>query len=533
MPKNLLFITADQWRGECLSSLGHLVQTPHLDALASEGVLFKNHFANAVPCGPSRASLYTGMYLQNHRSGTNGTPLDARHTNWALELRKNGYDPTLFGYTDTSNDPRMFDEGDPAFASCGSHESYEGPLPGINPVCMMGGISNPVPWANWLAEKGHEIPSSISDLYFNQRKQDNEQGAEAPAALDMPKEHHVTWFMVDQVMEYIEKNEQQFCIHLSLLRPHPPWLAPEPYNSMYPPEMLENYVRSDSVEQEAKQHPWLDWALKQPDFILPDDPEAFARMKAAYFGLMSEVDDNLGRLFSYLKEKDLWKDTLIIFTSDHGEQAGDHHLLNKMGYFDQSYHIPLIIYDPDEKANATRGSVRTEFTESVDIMPTLLDWLGINSPVQCDGNSLIPAIHTGCKPQNWRTEAHWEFDFRDISKGETHEQSLGMTHHQCTLNVIRGRRYKYVHFTNMPPLFFDLENDPEELINQANNADYFHLVLEYAQKMLSWRMNHDEQTLTHLKLTDKGIVSRDIARYWPEPVASNPPTPRSRPGWVT
>ena len=85
--------------------------------------------------------------------------------------------------------------------------------------------------------------------------------------------------------------------------------------------------------------------------------------------------------------------------------------------------------------------------------------------------------------------------------------------------MIRGQRYKYVHFTNMPPLFFDLENDPEELVNQVNNPDYFQLVLEYAQKMLSWRMNHDEQTLTHIKLTDKGIISQDVARYWPKPAA--------------
>jgi arylsulfatase A-like enzyme len=106
-PLNILFITVDQWRGDCLSALGHpIVRTPHLDALAAEGVLFRRHFANAVPCGPSRASLHTGMYLQNHRSGTNGTPLDARHTNWAKELRAHGYDPVLVGYTDTAQDAR-------------------------------------------------------------------------------------------------------------------------------------------------------------------------------------------------------------------------------------------------------------------------------------------------------------------------------------------------------------------------------------------------------------------------------------------
>ena len=90
MTKNVLFITADQWRGECLSALGHLARTPNLDALAAEGALFTRHFANTAPCGPSRASIHTGMYQHNHRVIANGTPLDDRHTNWALEARRAG-----------------------------------------------------------------------------------------------------------------------------------------------------------------------------------------------------------------------------------------------------------------------------------------------------------------------------------------------------------------------------------------------------------------------------------------------------------
>ena len=93
------------------------------------------------------------------------------------------------------------------------------------------------------------------------------------------------------------------------------------------------------------------------------------------------------------------------------------------------------------------------------------------------------------------------------------ETDLGITQHQCTLNVIRDARYKYVHFTNLPPLFFDLQEDPGEFVNQAANPDYQSLVLEYTQKMLSWRMNHDEQTLTHLALTEDGVVSRPAPRY--------------------
>src|SRR3546814_14552470 len=98
--RKVLFIAADQWRGECLSAIGHpVVRTPHLDALAAEGVLFRRHYCQASPCGPSRTSMLTGLYLMNHRSGRNGTPLDARHSNLALEARKGGYAPTLFGHT--------------------------------------------------------------------------------------------------------------------------------------------------------------------------------------------------------------------------------------------------------------------------------------------------------------------------------------------------------------------------------------------------------------------------------------------------
>ena len=146
-------------------------------------------------------------------------------------------------------------------------------------------------------------------------------------------------------------------------------------------------------------------------------------------------------------------------------------------------------------------------------MPTMLDWIGLEAPNQCEGSSLLSTVEKGQAPTDWRDAAHWEFDFRSVSSGESLESSLGLTQHQCSLNVIRDEHYKYVHFTNLPPLFFDLEKDPGEFINQAENPAYASLVLEYAQKMLSWRMNHDEQTLTHLALTDDGIVSREAPRY--------------------
>ena len=127
--RNILFITADQFRADCLSASGHpVVRTPNLDALAAEGTRFTDNYANCVPCAPSRTSLHTGLYQETHRVLINGNPLDARFTTWANELRSAGRDPVLFGYTDTALDPRTLPPGDPGLTT------YEGCLPGLRHI---------------------------------------------------------------------------------------------------------------------------------------------------------------------------------------------------------------------------------------------------------------------------------------------------------------------------------------------------------------------------------------------------------------
>jgi arylsulfatase A-like enzyme len=501
-PLDVLFITADQWRGECLSALGHpVVRTPHLDALAREGVLFKNHFANAVPCGPSRASLHTGMYLQNHRSGTNGTPLDARHTTWAKEVARAGYDPVLFGYTDTSIDPRGVDADDPWL------RTYEGPLPGIRPVVMMG--ERPQAWVDWLNARGFSTPADIRYAYSVRAPgPDYEDGAAVPKPLALPADADDTSFLVDRCIDYIRGAKVPFVAHLSILRPHPPFIAPEPYNAMYDPLAVPGFVRRATPNEEGAQHPWLAHQLSRRLFRAPADERKLRRLKAVYYGLMSEVDAAIGRMVACLKETGRWDTTLIVFTSDHGEQMGDHWLLGKCGYFDASYRIPLIVRDPRH----TGGRTVESFTENVDIMPTMLEALGLDLPLQCDGRSLAPFLEGGGVPAAWRTEAHWEYDFRNPADASA-ERSLDLTLHQCTMNIVRGPRYKYVHFTKLPPLFFDLARDPGEFENRADDPACLPLVLEHAQKLLSWRMNHDEHALGHIALTDEGPVARVAARY--------------------
>src|SRR5258708_26087611 len=159
---------------------------------------------------------------------------------------------------------------------------------------------------------------------------------------------------------------------------------------MYRREDMPKPVRAASPAEEAKQNALLAYYVnnnKQASFFQDGQGLAsamseadVAQMRASYCGLMSEIDDQLGRVFDYLKQTGQWDDTLIVFTCDHGEQAGDHHLLGKIGYFYESYPIPIIVRDPRAGANATRGAIVEKFTETIDTMPTILDWLDLPAP---------------------------------------------------------------------------------------------------------------------------------------------------------
>ena len=514
-PRKVLFISADQWRGECLSALGHpTVRTPHLDRLAGEGVLFSRHYAQCSPCGPARASLLTGLYMMNHRSVKNGTPLDSRHTNIALEARKAGFDPTLFGYTDSCPDPRRFAPSDPAL------RTYEGVLPG-----MTVGLQLPDHMAAWVADlkaKGY-LFEGRDDVYRPAKDYPGAKGrghSFSPPIFSAADSE--TTFMADSIIKWLSvRQDENWFIHGVFLRPHPPVIAPEPYNAMYDPANVPAPVRAASLAGEETQHPYLAYALNNqreiglytehhPGVLQDIDEVELRQLRATYYGMITQVDDQIGRIMAHLKATGEDRHTLVIFTCDHGEMLGDHYMWGKDGYFDQAYHIPLIIRDPRSAADNGRGRIVDDFSESIDIMPTILEWLGVDVPVQCDGRSLTPFL-AGSRPVGWREDAHWEFDFRDPVRQRV-EGALGLADDECSLAVLRGRKYKYVHFAAQAPLLFDLEKDPGELVNRAQDPAYHGALLASAAKMLSWRMIHAERTLTSRFVTSKGVIERKGAR---------------------
>ena len=508
--KNVLLIVVDQWRGDTLPMLGHpVIETPNIAAIAAEGVTFARHYTQAVPCGPGRASLLTGLYMMNHRAVQNTIPLDARHTNLAFEARRAGYDPALVGYTTTTPDPRIVPAQDPRFTVLGAD------MEGWRPVGSWG--MKMEAYFAWVASQGYTLPDNPWDIWLPQGAGADDIGATCrpsriPAALSDTR-----WF-TDRGLDYLRGAQHKpWLLHLGYYRPHPPFSAPAPWHERFDPAACPPPVRASSAQADAAQHPLLRYYVEnvpRSSFFQngrglgSEMSEAeVLRMRATYYGLMAEVDGQIGRVVAHLKETGQWDDTLVIFTSDHGEQLGDHHLLGKIGYFDQSYHIPMIVRDPDASANATRGTVVQAFTETIDTMPTVLDWLGRQAPRACDGRSLLPFLRDGGTPDGWRTEVHYEYDFRDLFYSKP-ESALGLDMDACSLAVVQDERYKYVHFAALPPLFFDLRADPGQFRDLSADAEHAGTMLRYARKMLDWRLVHADRTLTGYAASPQGLVVR-------------------------
>jgi len=507
MRNNVLFITADQWRGDCLGVAGHpVVRTPHIDALAANGVYFSRHYCQAAPCAPSRAALYTGLYQMTNRVVRNGTPLDHRHDNIARAMRRAGYDSTLFGYTDQGVDPRVTTPEDPWL------KTYEGVLPGFTARTRL--PTEVGPWLGWLKARGHDLPRDFWDIYLPKSGPADPPSATPPIYAADETE---TAFLAGEFLAWLDEQPQgqRWFAHVSFLRPHPPFIVPEPYNTMYDPADGPAFRRAADLATERAQHPLLDYWLatntKDNWFRIgaPAEPvsawneDDFRTLRALYWGMVSEVDAQIGRIVAALKDAGMWDDTVIVLTSDHGEMMGDHHTTGKFGYFEQSFHIPLIVRDPARPDH--HGRMVAAFSENVDVMPTILDALGLPVPGHLDGCSLVPFLN-GETPADWRGEAHWEFDFRDVASGGAQDW-FGLELDACNLTVLRGERYKYVHFGGLPPLLFDLQADPGELTNLADDPAHLAVRLDMAEKLLAWRARHLDRSLTGIELTTDGPVS--------------------------
>ena len=481
MRKNLLFLIADQWRADALGCGGHpVVQTPNLDALAAEGTRFDRCFVQTAPCGPSRMCIYTGRYMCSHRAANNKTPLMDAEDSLPTWLRDSGYAPHLLGYNDYAVDPRTLPPEDPRTREL----SYDNALPGFDTI-VYHEYDSPE-YFEFLRDRGY--PERLLNHHAIHAPNIPDDGPGDHLPLRYPAHYSAEdsecRFLANKAVDFIgDQSDAPWVLNVNFIKPHPPPICPSPFHDIYDPGDMPAPARHSS--ELTSDHPYLAAIHAQPDLVEERD---LRETQANYYGMITEVDTSLGLLFDALKASGQWDRTTIVFSSDHGEYLGDHYLTGKGHFYEGALRVPLIIMDPSSDADATRGETISSFVESIDIAPTLLDALDIPVPDRVQGQSLWPQL-TGATDSG-KGEIHYEKDFRPVE---------GMDPDRCLLWVIRDEHYKYVQFADdsMPPLLFDLATDPGELENIADMPECGPVLLDCCQRLLRWRMVHEDQRMEH------------------------------------
>ncbi|MBO8435636.1 MAG: arylsulfatase [Spirochaetes bacterium] len=437
---NILFIMTDQLRGDSLGYKGHKdVKTPYIDTLASKGIDFSHAYSACPNCIAARAALLTGLSPEhNKRVGyQDNVPWDYERT-LPGELAKAGYYTTCIG--------KMH----------------------VYPVRRYLGFHNVILHDGYMhASRYEDVPyrenQFYADDYFHWLKQN--MGADADSTytgLDCnswvarswcyEEKYHPTNWVTDNVLDFLRRRDPDmpFFLMASYLKPHPPLDPPEYYLSRY-------------IDKELTQPAIGDWETKE--FIEkdgrifdsktgPTDPDLVHEMRAAYYALITHLDHQIGRVIQALIEHKLYDNTLIVFSSDHGEELGDHYMFRKSRPYEGSCHIPMLFSNLEAIGiEGKQGTAIEAVTELRDIMPTLLDVAGARDDEHYDGKSLLDVI---ASPDN---------EPREYLHGE---HSYG----QFSNHWIVTKHDKYIWYSETgEEQYFNLSEDPHELRNLIKAED--------------------------------------------------------------
>lgn len=489
--RNVLFIMCDQLRADYLSCYGHpKLTTPNMDAIAKRGVRFTRAYVQGSVCGASRMSYYTGRYVSSHGSIWNFVPLSVGQKTLGDHLRAAGVRCALVGKThvepDVEGAKRLgidTSEGLGQLAMEGGFEPYardDGVWP---PGFKVTGNA----YCDWLRDRGYVGDNPWHDFANSGRGSHGEilsgwqmRWADKPAAIEEP--HSETPYTTDRAMDFIrDAGDQPWVLHLSYIKPHWPYVAPAPYHDMYGVDDILPVNRSDS--ERVNPHPVVEGFQKYtPSKTFSGDGVREAVIPV-YMGLVKQVDDHLGRLMTYLKENDLEKDTLIVFTSDHGDYLGDHWLGEKELFHDTVVRVPMIVADPRAQADASRGTASEALIEAVDVVPTILDALGLPQPSEwLEGQSLLPLLH-GHPGANGKEMVVCEnsYAFRDEVRLPTGRPVEG-----CHMTMLRTDRWKFIHYEGLAPQLFDMHNDPQELHDLGCDPQWAGVREDMLMRMFDW-----------------------------------------------
>lgn len=438
---NFLFIFPDQWRGDCLSILGHpVVETPFLDNVAAEGTLFTSGYTPSPSCIPARVCLATGMNPSS--TGRLGykdrVPWEFKNTLMRV-LRDNDYQTLMVGKTHFF--PQRLALGFEEMRLCEVRTVEEGFKSDYHA---------------WLEKETSGKIQDTSEIIG--------PNSWIPHPWTYPEYYHPTNWTTDNSIELLSRRDptRPFFLQVNYHRPHPPIDPPQHYyerflNKPLPPVPIGDWADEFDVQS---------YDVNLFFGHLPD--HALDRSRRAYYAQLAHLDVQIGRLLLYMRKHGLLDNTYVIFSSDHGELLGDHHLFRKFNAFEGSAKIPFFIKPPENRGEFKRGVVNDTAVSLVDVMPTLLEEAGIPIPPSVDGISLSPILR-GAPIQ------------RKFIHGEhiDHQPQLGAWQYLTDGHV------KYIWETKSGKEYcFDLDADPQELVNLAARPEHADLVTHWRQRLI-------------------------------------------------
>ena len=450
---NVLIIYADEHRADCLGVMGNPdVKTPHTDALAADGALFRNAFCPWPVCTPSRYSLLTGLNVRQHRGFSNRSTLDPGLPTFPEKLRDEGYETTAVGKMHFN--PVHMDVGFDSLILC----EQNGPGRLVDD------------YHRYLKERDLIDSIDLFDQVRSLREQAPGEYLETFGAgrSNLPEAHHSTTWIGDQAVGTLSKwsRDKPSALMVGFVKPHHPFDPPEPWEQMYDPERLAMLPGwTDDVQKRDIQY--NEGYFKHTGL----SRDSIRRIMRYYYASISHMDAQVGRMVRVLKERGLYDNTLIIYTADHGEYMGFHHMLLKGNFlYDPVVKVPLVIKFPRQEFSR---SVSDALVSGIDVTATILRQTGIEPTEDMTGRAL-QSVCAGQDPG--REYVVTEFTVRNFM-------------------MIRTRTHKLLH-ANDPDqsLFFDLRADPLEFKDLYHDAGKRAEVRYLKDKLLEWFQTQTEAT---------------------------------------
>lgn len=455
---NILFLMSDQHRGDCMGAAGNsAAHTPNLDRLAREGALFENAYSTTPTCTPARTALLTGLAPWRHGMLGYGRVGEGYSIEMPQALRDAGY------YTCGIGKMHWHPQRNP-------HGFHKLILDESGRELTVDFRSD---YRAWLASVAPHVDPDITGLTFNDYR---------AWPYKLPEEYHPTRWTGDVAANFISayQRPEPFFLKVSFARPHSPYDPPQRWWDRY----------RDSALPGARVGRWASKFAPRSDEspnIWHGDmgPEQVRTSRQGYYGAVSFIDEQIGRILSALEQTGQLENTLILYTSDHGDMTGDHHLWRKSYAYEPSANIPMIIRWPNGALSNERGRTIAQPVEIRDILPTFLDAARASGAEGLDGTSLLSLIAD--KRTKWR-------DAIDLEHDVCYDASNHWT-------AMTDGRSKYIfHAQTGEEQFFDLRDDPYELVDLAADGGSKRRVNEWRDRMIEHLAERGEPFVVNGKL---------------------------------